>query len=369
MSKFRKEPFITQRQGRNGQWTFQVYIRADDATITKSFNEKTYGSAKLAFETAVLFRDKTRYDIANNTILKAQNVTVAQIFEESIENSSYSFNTKNKHIKVFKKYITTKDIPIQQLNKAHIISNLNSLTGKCTDDCIARVYSVYKNDIINYALNCEYIAKDLMAGIKKPKSRIVKQKKSTVTDRQTILEVERILLSSKANRYNSRLVYYLMEILYYTGMRPAEAEVLTRDDITDGYISVNKQLGSNNEEKYVVTNCKTPTSVRLIPIHPNLKPLLEELFEYSKTHELFLREDGRYLNSDYIGTLFHNLLKKHNINFNLYMLRHHMATSLVTNGTDSKTTMEILGHAQYNMSLGYANSSSQLKKDAIKLLS
>ena len=45
-----------------------------------------------------------------------------------------------------------------------------------------------------------------------------------------------------------------------------------------------------------------------------------------------------------------------------------MATSLVVNGTDTKTTMELLGHAQYNMSLGYANSNDERKKSAIELL-
>ena len=101
----------------------------------------------------------------------------------------------------------------------------------------------------------------------------------------------------------------------------------------------------------------------------DLKPLLEELLDFSTTYELFKREDGRYLDSDYIGTLLYNLLKKTDIEFNLYRLRHNMATALVTNGTDSKTTMEILGHAQYNMSLGYANSSTELKEKAVKLLS
>lgn len=369
MGKFKREPYITQRQGRNGLWTFQVFIRSDYATITKSFSEKTYGSARTAFDTAIAFKNKCLSDIANNTILKASTITVKEVFEEFVENNDLSFNTIEKHRKIFNKYVTTKDIPVQQLTKADIIANLNAIISQVSDDTITRVYTIYKNDIILQALNKEYLNKDLMAGIKKPKSRLVKTKKSTVTDRKTILEVERLLLSSKANKYNSRLLYYLMEVMYYTGMRPAEAQALTRDDIQDDYIDVNKQLGSNKDKRHVVTNCKTPTSVRRIPIHPQLKPIIEELLDYSKTFELFKREDGRYLDSDYAGTLIYNLLKNTDIEFNLYRLRHNMATTLITNGTDSKTTMELLGHAQYNMSLGYANSSKELKNKAIELLS
>jgi len=369
MGKFRKEPFITQRQGKNGLWTFQVYMRIDDCTITRSFSEKTYGSAKLAFDTAIVFRDKTKYQMLNKTILKARNTTVKEVFEDYINTCSESYNTKVKKERLFNRFIYTKDIPVQQLTKADIISNLNSITNLCSDDCISRIYTIYKQSIIQHALNCEYLNVDLMAGIKKPKSRIFKQKKTTITDRKTILEVERIILSSNVNGYNKRLIYFLIEVLYYTGMRPAEAEALTRDDVVGNYISVNKQLGSNNDEKYVITKCKTHNSVRMIPIHPQLKPILEELFEFSTTHELFLKDDGRYLNSDYVGNIIARLLKGTDIKFNLYMLRHNMATSLVTKGADSKTTMELLGHAQYSMSLGYANSSQKLKNDAIKLLS
>ena len=46
-----------------------------------------------------------------------------------------------------------------------------------------------------------------------------------------------------------------------------------------------------------------------------------------------------------------------------------MATNLVTKQVDTKTTMEILGHANYDMSLYYANSNDDLKKEAVRLLS
>lgn len=368
MNKFKKEQYITQRQGKNG-WTFQVFIRTDDATITKSFNEKDYGSPRKAYEMAILYRNKTRWEIATNTVLKVQNIKVDEIFNDYIDTTNDSHSTKNKHIKLYNKYIHTGDILIQDLTKADIIKDLNAMSTVATDDTIARVYSIYKNDIVGHALNNEYINRDLMAGIKKPESRVIAKKKSTITDRETILEVERLLLASGMNKYNAQLIVYLIELLYHTGMRPAEAEALTRGDIHDGYISITKQLGSDKDESHIVTKCKTPTSVRNVPIHPHLRSILKDLLDFALYDELFKKENGQYLDSSYVGTMLRNILEGSGIKFNLYMLRHNMATTLITNGTDTKTTMELLGHAQYNMSLGYANSSDKLKEEAIKLLS
>lgn len=369
MNRFKKEPHISQRKGRSGLWTFQVFIRTESSTITKSFSEKDYGNARIAYETAITFRNKVLDDVVNNSVLRLQNLTVNDLFEDYQETTTDSYSTKLKHRKLYNKYIQTKDIPIQSLTKANIIADLNALTSTCSDDTIARVYSIYKNDIVLHALNNEYINRDLMAGIKRPQSRIISKKKSTVTDRHTILEVERRLLESNVNKYNAKLIVFLIELLYYTGMRPAEAEALTRDDIKDGFISITKQLGSDKDNFDVITKCKTTNSVRNVPIHPQLEPILEDLLDFSRYDELFRKDDGHYLNSSYVGAIFRNILKDTGIEFNLYRLRHNMATTLIVNGTDTKTTMELLGHAQYNMSLGYANSNTELKDKAIKLLS
>lgn len=368
MSKYRKEPFITQRQGKKG-WTFQVYIRSEYATITRSFNEKDYGTANRAFECAIAFRDRMRYEIINGTVLKEENTTVKDVFEDYIEHSPDSLSTKNKHVKLFNKYISTKSIPIQELTRADIVADLNNMTDISQDDTIQRVLTIYRNDIVNHALFKELINRDLIAGIRCPKSRMIKTKKDTTTDRETILEVERLVLASQVNDYNKRLIVYLMEVLYYTGMRPAEAEALTRSDILKDSIRINKQLGSSKEEMHVVTRAKELASVRYVPIHPNLKPILEELLDYARYDELFKAENGHYLNSTDIGNMFRRILKGTGIEFNLYRLRHYMATYLVTEKTDIKTTIELLGHSDYSTSLGYANSSDKLKKQALEKFS
>ena len=111
-NRFKQEPYINQRKGKKG-WTFQVRLRMNDSEIVKSFTEKDYQSARIAYESAVLYRNKLLYDIANNSVLKSNNLTVNDVFENYIETTTDSYNTKIKHQKLYNKYITTKNILIQ----------------------------------------------------------------------------------------------------------------------------------------------------------------------------------------------------------------------------------------------------------------
>ena len=367
-TRFKKVPYITQRQGKTG-WTFQVYIRTEGFTVTKSFSEKEYGSARTAYDSAVVFRNRTLTEIADNTVLKKNNVTVKEIFDEYLENCTLSWKTKDYHEKLFNKYIHHKDCKLQDLTRADIADDLNKMVEIATDDTIKRVLSVWKNDIIQPALMKDYLNKDISLGIKLPESRMITVKRDVTTDRETVLKVESLLMRKMADKYNARTIVALLETLYYTGMRPAEVEVLTKDDIKRDYISITKELGSSVSENHVVRKCKTPSSVRNVPIHPNLKPILKELVENSIYDEVFKKSDGQYMNSTWIGCKIKNVCEGENVEFNMYRLRHNMATSLVTNNVDTRTTMELLGHANYDMSVYYATSNDDLKEDAVKLLS
>lgn len=363
MTKFKKELYIKQRQNKSGMWSFQV--RIDD--LVKTFSEKECGSARTAYESAIAFRNKTLTQMFEGTFVGKNNKTVDDVFNDFLEANTLSYSTKNKHEKLYNKYISHKETMIQSLTKADILDDLNAMVSIASGDTINRVFSIWKH-IINHALYKDYLARDLTAGMIVPKSRYVHSKRDTTTDRETLDRVEKLVLRSLQSRYNAQIIKYILETLYYTGLRPAEVEVLTRNDIRDGKIYVNKQLGSDTDNMDVATNCKTRTSERVVPIHPQLKPILEELTDYAMYDDLFVKEDGTYMNSTWIGNIIRRLCRKEGIEFNMYRLRHNMATNLVTNGVDTKTTMELLGHANYDMSLYYANSNDELKDEAIHLI-
>jgi len=366
--KFRKEKGITIRQQKSGLYTFLVRVRSENGDVTKSFNEKDYPTTKIAFESAVNYRNRVQYELANADFLQKSNATVNDMFEYYLEHTVDAYKTKDYHQKLYNKYIMHKDTKIQQLTKAMVIEDLNKMVTIASDDTIGRVFCIYRDDIVESALLQDILAKDVTAGIRRPKSHVISTKRSVTTDRETLLKVEELIHKSVSSHYDAFVIVCLLETLYYTGMRPAEAEVLTKADIHRDFISVTKELGSSLEEQFVVRRTKTPDSIRNVPIHQNLKPILKELLDEAKTDNIFAREDGSYMNSTWVGNIIRRLCKKEGIEFNMYRLRHNMASSLVTNKVDSITTMEILGHAHYDMSLYYANSNDELKSDAIKLI-
>ena len=364
----RKEPYIIQRQGKSG-CTFLVRIRTENGEVCKSFNEKDYPNTRIAFETAVRFRNKALVDLSEGTLEKKSKATVREMFEEWIETTTSSKRTKISLVKRFNKYVSFKEKRVQELTRADIIADLNRMANTASDDTIQRVMFVYRTCIIGTALNNEILKYDPSLGVQKPKSRKISKKRNIDTDRRRLDIVKKGIIGTVKDHYDARIINFMLETIYYTGMRPAEAEVLTRDDIKDYHICVSKQLGSDSDDIDVVTNCKTKDSVRQIPIHPRLRPILDELLEYSKYDNVFADSQGRYMNSTEIGNYIRSVCKAENIEFNLYRLRHNMATELVTNKVDDKTTMELLGHAEYNMSLYYASSNDKLKNDAINLIS
>lgn len=367
--RFRKEQNIIQRQNKNGTWTFLVRIRTENGEVSKSFSEKDFPSAKQAFETAIFYRNKKQYELSVGLVVKKSNLTVQDMFEYYLEHTADAYKTKDYHQKLFNKYINHKNVRIQDLTKAMIIEDLNKMVEVATNDTIGRVYCIYRDDIVGSALLQDLVQRDVSLGIQRPQSHVISIHRSVSTDRETLLKVEDCILKGVSNRYDAKVIVCLLEVLYYTGMRPAEVEVLTRDDIHGDYISVTKELGSSLDEQYTIRRPKTPNSIRNVPIHQNLKPILKDLMDFAKYDELFLRENGEYMNSTWVGNIIYRLCRMNGLKFNMYRLRHNMATSLVTNNVDTRTTMEILGHAHYDMSLYYATSNDELKENAIALIS
>lgn len=366
--KYRKEQYIIQRQNKAG-WTFLVRIRSEDGTeYSKSFNEKDYPTSKIAFETAVQYRDRALYELRNGLLMKRNNATVQDMFNKYLETTTDSFKTKKKHTCLFNKYIHHKNKRMQELTKADIQEDMNKMADEASNDTISKVMCIWRNSIINIALLEDIIARDLTLGVKKPESKKIHIKKKTTTDRDTLERVEKLIVGHVADKYNARIIVFLLEVLYYTGMRPAEALALTRQDIGAG-ISVTKEIGSSSDDIGIVRRCKTPNSIRTIPIHPELKPILEDLMDYANTDHLFYNSNNHYMESDWIGNIIYRLCKAEGIEFNMYRLRHNMATKLVTNNVDSRTTIELLGHGNYDMSIYYANSNEELKEEAIRYLS
>ena len=168
-------------------------------------------------------------------------------------------------------------------------------------------------------------------------------------------------------RYTSQVLWYALMIAYYIGMRPAEVYALKREDIhlEDGYITVNKSVGSDTSKRKVIVPTKTKNSIRKIPINSELSAILSKLLQWTD-HEFLISDcNGSLMDTNYTSNYIHLVSKKCGIPFNFYMLRHKFATDLQKTEAP-RTIQDLMGHASFSMSVEYARSSEDDRKEAVK---
>ena len=368
LSKFKKQLYISQRfLERSGTWTFQVQIRKNNISICKNFREKEFGSTRAAYDQAIAFRDKTVREIVNHEYMIKSNVTVKECYDESFKLFPVLYNTKNKIDIYFKNFESYYNIPIQKITVSDIQISLNSLIYKYPDDGIGRCYLVWER-IIKTAVINRYIKNDFLDKIIKPKSqKIITRKERHQTTKSDLDTVIKLLKKSNINDYDKLMYERLLMILYYTGARPCEILALNKADIdlNKNVVMINKELGSSLDESGVIRKTKTPLSNRNIPISNDLLPILKQLLKSNQHEYLLCTIDGQYYKQKKICQKIGRLCKN-KIDFNMYDLRHLFSTDLLNNGTDPKTHQELMGHSNYNMSLYYANSNENKKKEAVE---
>lgn len=363
--KFRKESYIKQTK-KNGKWYFEV--RVPDC-VSKTFSESKYGSSRVAFDNAVRYRNSCLIpgSMAQKSI---QTKMLDQVFDESIELFPVREKTKKTNYLLLNKYIGDTERMISDITRTDIITSLNNMIMDCSDDTIGRVLALWRK-LFKTAIINEYINTDLTIGIVAPKSQRIEthKDKKVITDRDTLDKVESSIMKYFYDVKEAESVCVALEVMWYTGLRPAECFALSPNDVKNGYISVDKEIGSNIAEKgmvktsnfNIIRKCKTEASIRKVPIPNKLQDILNG-YSSSSQEILFPNKNGEYFNLSYLG----QRIKRLGIPFNMYQLRHTVATKLVTNGVDQRTIIEILGHENISMSVYYARSNEERKKNALE---
>ena len=168
-------------------------------------------------------------------------------------------------------------------------------------------------------------------------------------------------------RQDGRLRMNGILISLYMGLRLGELLALTWSDVdfVHNTLTVNKTKASSVEDKDF-TSPKTKSSTRVLPIPPNILPILK-LMKRCSTCQWVVEYNGKPINERGYQALFERLQRRLNIHpRGFHALRHTFATRAMECGTDYKTLSELMGHSNAMITINrYAHSLMDTKRKAI----
>lgn len=355
----RKEKYITQTCYK-GTLTYRVRVNG----VSKSFTQTDRISSSMAFKMAIRYRNEL---LLEDLVEKPQDVSVDDCFNQITDIYVIRTETLRKLTIFYNKYVHNKDKSLADITRFDIINDLNSMVEICSDDTITRVLSIWKK-IYGVAIAKNYIEKDLTLHIIAPRShKKANSKRNELITIDCLENIISIVESSKMAKNDKVVLPLMLRTLFYTGLRPSECFALTRKDVDlkNKVIIVNKEVGSNLNDNWMIRQCKTKESNRQVPISDKLLPTLEKAIKL-KGNYLFPNKDTFYNNT--LGDRLHKLASKHGIDFHLYQCRHTFITTLFMNGVDLKTIQEIVGQKVDSTTIGYVVSDNDKKKCAINII-
>ena len=179
------------------------------------------------------------------------------------------------------------------------------------------------------------------------------------------LEEQRRIEEEIAGKKNVKM--YGIILCMYTGLRLGELLALEKTDTDGASIRVTKSChdGKDANGKFTrrTDTPKTPSSVRVIPVPKQLRPLVRALQKNGKSQYLISARDGKVIAVRSYQRSFELLLKRLGIpHRGFHALRHTFATRALECGMDVKTLSEILGHKNPSTTLlHYAHSLDEHK--------
>ena len=245
------------------------------------------------------------------------------------------------------------DKPIKEITIKDINDYLLNLKNKGFGKNTIITAKTPLNLIFNYAITNEYILSNPCQHAKMP----VMQKASprlaaSNHDEQAILDSDDQFIVPK--------------IALLTGMRKGEIYGLRWEDIDfdEKIISVKRSIGWDSASRPVVQSPKTKTSIRDIPLLPQLEKVL-----------LPIRKQSGYVAGEPQTSAMHQhnyaaYQKRVGITATMHQLRHSFATIALENGVPLKSVSELLGHSNITVTANvYTEFRRKSLEEAKKILS
>ena len=243
----------------------------------------------------------------------------------TISNMKYSVNSFKALLDFPLKSIKTKDVQ-------NIIDDLyrKGRTQKTIESKVGYIKILFNSAVKKYKiLNVS------------PCDDIKLKKNKTIIKRRALDDEEVKALLSKLKHDKEK--YYIVSLIAVTaGLRIGEILGLTKDDILNNGIDINKQFKDIGNGICGLGPLKSRNSNRIIPV-PEIT--IKEIRNYMFNNKP--AEDGRIFNfgeKRSFQTVLNKRMKSLGFNVCLHELRHTYATKLIASGVDFKTAAYILGH-------------------------
>ncbi|MCD7807928.1 MAG: site-specific integrase [Erysipelotrichaceae bacterium] len=359
---------ICKRKKKNG-FSYEVNFTYKENGVSKRYFKGGFAGTKEGKQQAQDHETIMKAQLIEYGYIKKEcNKTFKQVYDEFLEigANKYQANTIQTTRSRVNRAKELFRYPIKAIDHAMLQKFFNKRNDKGIEE--NKSMKVCLNRIFEFALDMDYITVN-------PISRVNVIGQDNHHDHNDIISHEDFLKLTTALDNETEYKYHVYSIAvkigYYTGLRASEIFALERSDIDfdRNIIDVNKKLvyhGIKKDKIYASHQMKNKSSKASIPLFYDLRQALIDWFQVNHHDVIISDENGCYLSPECVQTQIKKYASKLDIDFHFHMLRHTLATSLVMNGVDVKTTQEILRHANASTTLNiYTHVNETQKRDAL----
>lgn len=256
------------------------------------------------------------------------------------------------------------DSAISSITAFDVIQELQRAKAQGYSRTIVNTRRTLFNNVLNHAVAQGWIPYNPATGVKLPKG-LPSEKRSAPTDEQI-----KVIMQNCDKPFG-----IFPMLLLCTGLRKGEALALTRADIKDGEITVNKSLTLLDGQQPKVKEPKSEAGKRTVPIVSILKGPLDEYLAHLDGDILFPSSGyngsplGQYMSESNYDTAWANYCQETGLDLTAHQLRHGTATLLYEAGVDVYTAQRILGHSRVTTTMEiYTELREKKEKQSIKRL-
>lgn len=335
------------------RWT-AVYYVFDSKTMKDKTLRKLFREEKDARE----FLENVQYQRGNEIFIKHNGIPLGQLLDLNLENkldmnliSEGQYTRSKDTIKIIKRSDISK-MMIDRIKDDHIQTFLNSI--KHYSNSQLKKIMEQLSQAFNLAMNKEYINKNPMKNVLKPKS---KQQEREV--RPLEVEEQQVFSNYLMNQTAETQKYKnVCLIQMYMGLRIGETLALTSGNINlqKKILYVTNTLTLDKNKKIIMGDTtKTYSGKREVPIPNFMFPhLIEQLkiAENNRDNLLFVNDEGDYINGNNVNSFLKRRLDKMGIfDITTHSLRHTFGTRCIEAGIAPVVVQRLMGHKDIRVTL------------------